>query len=193
MEGVPGWNKYMTILALCERAFVEKGEELNMGGRRVQEEWRKDNISIRLPNWMIEALKKEAKKEGIGYTNLVERIVSNYLREKGIISQLRVMRNCSTCEFNFGGTCAGEKYGEPVYESGQEQPCWEPSLSYTIELAKQLPEQDRLVYEYDDNVTIDDLLYRIEKGKWPKAVKSIEKEGNVVKIGKTRVIIAKNS
>jgi hypothetical protein len=172
---------------------LRRGDELNMGRKPIQQELRKDKISLRLPNWMIEALKKEAKKEGIGYTNLMERIIGNYLREKGIVHHPRVMRTCKTCEFNFGGTCAGEKYGEPVDESGQEQPCWEPSLSYTIELAKQLPEQDRLVYEYDDSVIIDDLLYRIEKGEWPKVVRNIEKEGNVVKIGKTRVMIAKNS
>jgi hypothetical protein len=163
-----------------------------MGRKPVQEERRKDTVPLRLPNWMIEALKKEAKKEGIGYSNLIEKIIGNYLREKGITYPPLVMRTCKTCEFNFGGTCAGEKYGEPVNESELEHPCWEPSLSYTIELAKQLPEQDRLVYEYDDNVTIDDLLYRIEMGEWPKAVKNIEKEGNIVKIGKNRMIIVKN-
>jgi len=54
---------------------------------------------------------------------------------------MKLIKQCKTCEFNFGGTCAGngDAYGEEITDATNTCNYWNASLEYFTELTKTAP------------------------------------------------------
>lgn len=107
-----------------------------------------------------------------------------------------IEKNCTTCEYCFSdGICAGNgeiKYGEEIDDFQIERSCWSISFDYSIELAGQLEEHERVEFENSFVLGLEHLLYRIENGVWKHKskygeflfiIKTEEQKGEDYKIG----------
>jgi hypothetical protein len=93
-----------------------------------------------------------------------------------------INKSCSTCKFNFSGTCAAHEsfygYGERITDRTTHRDCWDVSLGYYDELVCMLPEDEKQKYNHSFSLSFEDLYYYIENGQWkPRTRKRKQQEG----------------
>lgn len=83
---------------------------------------------------------------------------------------MKINKTCTTCKFNFSGTCAAHEsfygYGGVVTDRKTQRDCWDISIKYYGKLLDTLSEDEIKMYEHSFSLSFDDLYYRIENGAW---------------------------
>ncbi|MDF2962535.1 MAG: hypothetical protein K0S39_4270 [Paenibacillus sp.] len=88
--------------------------------------------------------------------------------------QYEDLKSCETCEFLIEGICTNRngKHGRGWRpgDTDRENVCWSISLDYFSEIISELPDYEQQFVRFNDHITVNDLLHRIEAGYWKPAV-----------------------
>ncbi|MCD1257717.1 hypothetical protein B5M42_002540 [Paenibacillus athensensis] len=83
--------------------------------------------------------------------------------------------NCRTCEFFMNGTCVNPKseigFNQLIERMTDEgRSCWSISLNYFSVLVGTLPLKEQRMMADMDDITVYELLERVETGSWGRDV-----------------------
>jgi hypothetical protein len=82
----------------------------------------------------------------------------------------KVELDCSTCEFLVEGICTNHKgihgRGWRPEMTVRDKTCWSMSIDYFMNIVTQLPEYEQQLIRHNENITVEDLIHRLQAGYW---------------------------